>query len=80
MLATPWRKNPKVHHRFQLATGPYSEPVESTPHPPANPPKIHSDPILPSTPLTIIYSAFVCVCVLFCVVLIVNGNYFLEQR
>jgi hypothetical protein len=34
------------------ATGPYLEPMESTPHPPppSNLPKIHSDPILPSTP------------------------------
>jgi hypothetical protein len=37
-------------HSQQPATGP--EPVESNPHPPpqANVPKIHSDPILPSTP------------------------------
>jgi hypothetical protein len=27
------------------ATGPYPEPTESTPHLPANLPKIHSDPI-----------------------------------
>jgi hypothetical protein len=31
------------------ATGSYPEPTEST-LPPANLPKIHSDPILPSTP------------------------------
>jgi hypothetical protein len=37
-------------HTQQLATGPYPDPVESSPHPPANLPKIHSDPILPSTP------------------------------
>jgi hypothetical protein len=36
----------------QPAIGPYPEPTESTLHlpPPANLPKIHSDPILPSTP------------------------------
>jgi hypothetical protein len=34
----------------ESATGPYPEPVESTPHTPANLPKVHSGPILPSTP------------------------------
>jgi hypothetical protein len=34
----------------QPATGPYLEPTGSTLHPPASLPKIHSDPILPSTP------------------------------
>jgi hypothetical protein len=34
----------------ETALGSYSKPTESTPHPPANLPKIHSDPILPSTP------------------------------
>jgi hypothetical protein len=37
-------------HSQQLATGPYPEPVESNPHPPANLRKIPSEPILPSTP------------------------------
>jgi hypothetical protein len=32
------------------ATGYYPGPTESTLHPPANPPKIHSDPVLPTTP------------------------------
>jgi hypothetical protein len=35
-------------HSQQPATGPYPEQTESTPHP--NLPKIHFDPILPSTP------------------------------
>jgi hypothetical protein len=34
----------------QQVTGPYPEPTEFTLHPRANLPKIHSDPILPSTP------------------------------
>jgi hypothetical protein len=33
-------------HTQQLATGLYTEPVESNPHLPANLPKIHSDPII----------------------------------
>jgi len=34
----------------QLATGPYSEPDESSPQPPTDFPKIQSNVILPSTP------------------------------
>jgi hypothetical protein len=37
-------------HSQQPATGPYLEPVESSPHPQANLPKIQSDPILQPTP------------------------------
>jgi hypothetical protein len=36
-------------HSQQIATGPYFEPFESNRRPPPNLPKIHSDPILPST-------------------------------
>jgi hypothetical protein len=36
-------------HSQQPATGPYPEPVESSPHPPAYLPKINYDPILLST-------------------------------
>jgi hypothetical protein len=38
-------------HSQQPPNGPYPEPGESTPHRhPTNSPKVHSDPILPSTP------------------------------
>jgi hypothetical protein len=37
-------------HSQQPANGPYPEPGESTAFPPANLPKVHFDPILPSTP------------------------------
>jgi hypothetical protein len=37
-------------HSQQPATGPCPETVETNPHPQANIPKIHSDPIFPSTP------------------------------
>jgi hypothetical protein len=37
-------------HSQQPATGPYPEPGESILHPSANLPKVHFDPILPSTP------------------------------
>jgi hypothetical protein len=37
-------------HWQQPANGPYPEPGESTPHPPTKLPKVHFDPILPSTP------------------------------
>jgi hypothetical protein len=37
-------------HSQQPTTSPYPESGESTPHPPTNLPKIHSCPILPSTP------------------------------
>jgi hypothetical protein len=37
-------------HSQQPDTGPYPEPIESTPSPPANLPKIHSDPIISSMP------------------------------
>jgi hypothetical protein len=36
-------------HSQQPATDPYPEPDESTPHPPTSLPKVHFDPILPST-------------------------------
>jgi hypothetical protein len=36
----------------QTATGPYTEPTESTLHPPANLPNIHFDPIFSSMPRT----------------------------
>jgi hypothetical protein len=49
-------------HSQLLATGPYPEPVESNPQspPPANLPKIHSDPILPSMPWPSKWSLPVC--------------------
>jgi hypothetical protein len=37
-------------HSQQPANEPYSEPGESTPHLPANPPKVNFHPILPFTP------------------------------
>jgi hypothetical protein len=37
-------------HSQQPAIDPYPQQGESTPHPPTNLPKIHFDPILPSTP------------------------------
>jgi hypothetical protein len=37
-------------HSQQPASDPHPEPRESTPHTPANVPKVHFDPILPSTP------------------------------
>jgi hypothetical protein len=37
-------------HSQQPANGPYPEPGESTPHPPANLLKVHFDPTLPSMP------------------------------
>jgi hypothetical protein len=39
-------------HSQQPANDPYPELRESTPHPPANLPKVHYEPILPSTPWT----------------------------
>jgi hypothetical protein len=49
---TPWRKNPKVHHRTHNSPPPV--PVLSQPNPIHTPqaslPKIHSDPNLTSTP------------------------------
>jgi hypothetical protein len=49
---TPWRKNPKVHHRTH--NSPPTVPVlsQSNPShtPQANLPKIESDPIFPPTP------------------------------
>jgi hypothetical protein len=42
-------------HLQEPATGPYPEPTESAPHPPANLPEIHSHPILPSTPWSVLY-------------------------
>jgi hypothetical protein len=37
-------------HSQQPPNGPYPEPGESTPHPPTDLPKVHFEPILPSTP------------------------------
>jgi hypothetical protein len=48
---TPWRQNAKIHHRIHKSPPPV--PILSLLDPmysPANLPKIHSDPILPSTP------------------------------
>jgi hypothetical protein len=49
---TPWRKNPKVHHRTHNSPPPVPIPSQSNPihTPQANLPKIHSDPIFPPTP------------------------------
>jgi hypothetical protein len=51
---TPWCQNPRVHHRIHksLPTIPIPRQVNSTPHPPppADLPKLHMDPTLPSTP------------------------------
>jgi hypothetical protein len=50
---TSWRKNPKEGsspQTQQLATCPYSEPVESSPNHPVTLPKIHYDPILQPAP------------------------------
>jgi hypothetical protein len=37
-------------HSQQPASGPYPERSECTSYPPTNPPKVHFDSILPSTP------------------------------
>jgi hypothetical protein len=51
-ILTPWRKNPKVHHRTHNSPPPV--PVLSQSNlihtSQANLPKIHSDPIFPPTP------------------------------
>jgi hypothetical protein len=47
MVSEPEGSSP---YSQEPATGPYPEPTESTTHTRANLPKIHSDPILPSTP------------------------------
>jgi hypothetical protein len=39
-------------HSQEPTIDPYPEPGESTSHPPTNLPKVHFDPILPSTPWT----------------------------
>jgi hypothetical protein len=48
---TPWNQNPKVHHRIHKSPPPIPilsqlDPIYTSP---ANLPKIHSDPIIPST-------------------------------
>jgi hypothetical protein len=50
MMITPWRKSPKVHHRIHSSSPPVPILSQLNPMPPANLPKIHSDPILPFTP------------------------------
>jgi hypothetical protein len=58
---TPWRKDPKVHHRTH--NSPSLVPVlsQSNPIPPqANLPKSHSDPIFPPKPCTL-FSPLPCV-------------------
>jgi hypothetical protein len=48
---TPWRQKPKVHHRIHNI--PPTIPILSQMNPPYTPshlPKIHFDPVLPSTP------------------------------
>jgi hypothetical protein len=49
---TPWRKNPKIHHRTHNSPPPVPVLSQSIPihTPQANLPKIHSDPIFPPTP------------------------------
>jgi hypothetical protein len=49
---TPWRQNPKVHHRIHNSPPPVPVLSQLDPiyTPPANLLKIHSDPILSSTP------------------------------
>jgi hypothetical protein len=49
---TPWRQNPKVHHRTHNSppTVPILSKVNPFHPPPADLPKVHFDPILPSTP------------------------------
>jgi hypothetical protein len=57
-ILTPWHQNPKVHHRIHNSMPPVPilsqiDPIHS---PPANHPKILSDAILPSTPLSSTWS------------------------
>jgi hypothetical protein len=49
---TPWRKNPKVHHRTHNSPPPVPVLSQSNPihTPQASLPKIHSNPIFPPTP------------------------------
>jgi hypothetical protein len=48
---TPWRQNPKIHHRIHNSPRPVPilSQLDTLYTPPANLSKIHSDPILPST-------------------------------
>jgi hypothetical protein len=57
-VLTPWRKNPKVHHRTHNSPPPVSVLSQSDPiHiPQINLPKIHSDPIFPPTPQISLYT------------------------
>jgi hypothetical protein len=58
---TPWRQNQKVHHRIHnspptVPTLSQVNPLHTPPPPPPSLPKIYSNPILPSTPRSFMWS------------------------